>query len=268
MTTDTIEAPAEASPSAAVANPADVASPQTLPQGEQVEGQQQPAEGAAPEDPEAKARRVQDATQRRISRLVGERAQERARREQLEREHDSLRQRLSQYEQPAADPEPALRRALGPDDVRREAAALVEAQEFVKQCNAVVAKGRAAFPDFEASLATLATVTGPLLDERGQPEPLLSAVLDGADEPHKVLKHLAAHPDIAADLLDLSPRKQAARIALLERDLKAPARQPSAAPLPLTPVKAVADTDGEPDSNDTARWIAWRNKQERARRAR
>ena len=251
MTTETIDAPAEVSTSADIAQRPEAANPETLPEAQNT-ATDAPEGEPKPEDAATAARKVHDATQRRINRLVAERAQERAQRQLLE-------QRLAQFERRPADDEPqqqAQRRELGPDDIRREAASMVEAQRFVEQCNAVVAKGRAASPDFERQLASLSTITGPLLDDRGQAEPLLQAVLT-ADEPHKVLMHLAAHPDVAADLADMTPLQQARKLALIERDMKPPARQPSAAPAPLTPLRAAADTDGEPDASDVSRWNDW-----------
>lgn len=218
---------------------------------------QQPAkEGESEAD---KDRKAVAAMQRRVNRLTAEKYAERAQREQYERELQALRQG---GEPPQHEPQAPYTR----ETVEREAKALVEQQRFNDECNRLAADGRKAAPDFDAKLATLASVTGPLFDDRGRPEPLLQAVL-AAEAPAKVLLHLAAHPDIAAELVDLTPLQQARRLGRLESELSAP-KQTSSAPRPLEPVKAAAANSGEPDPADTSRWIAWRNKQERERRAR
>ena len=200
------------------------------------------------------------ATQRRINRLTAEKYQERAQREHLERELQQFRQ--SGEQQPQHEPQQPYSR----EQVAREAAAIVEQQRFNDQCNRLATEGRKAAPDFDAQLATLASVTGPLFDDKGRPEPLLQALL-ATDAPHKVMLHLAAHPDVAADLIDLTPLQQARRLGRIESELSAPSKT-SNAPRPIDPVKGSAASSGEPDPADTTRWIAWRNKQVSERRAR
>lgn len=213
----------------------------------------------AKEDTEAeKERKAIAAMQRRVNRLTAEKYAERAQREQYERELQQLRQGS---EQPSHEPQAPFTR----ETVEREARALMEQQRFNDECNRLATEGRKAAPDFDAKLATLASVTGPLFDDRGRPEPLLQAVL-ATDAPAKVMLHLAAHPDIAAELVDLTPLQQARRLGRIESELTAP-RKTSSAPRPLEPVKAAAASNGEPDPADVTRWIAWRNKQERERRA-
>lgn len=211
--------------------------------------------GTEPTDPpkdEGKAAR--EAMQRRINRLTSEKYQERAQREQLARELEQFRlQQPSESQQPQQQPIPR-------DLIEAEARRLAAEQSFTQQCNDIVTKGRAEAKDFDAKLTELASITGPLLNERGAPEPLLEALLT-TDAPHKVIAHLAAHPDLAAELVDLTPIKQARKLALIEQSMNAkPTRQPTAAPRPLEPVSAAVSAEAEPDPNDTARWIAWRNK--------
>lgn len=228
----------------------EAANPETL--------QQQPGTEPPPEPVKDEGKAAREAMQRRINRLTYDKARERIARETLEQELQQFRLQQqthdpqSQQQQPQ---QPQYSREL----IQQEAQRLNAEQKFVEQCNALVSKGRAESKDFDTKLTSLAGITGPLLNDQGRPEPILEALLS-TDAPYKVIAHLADHPDIAADLVELTPIQQARKLALIEHQMNAkPIRQPSSAPKPLEPVTASA-ASAEPDPADTERWIAWRNK--------
>jgi hypothetical protein len=236
---DTTPADVITTPSVPVASPEtdtpEVAAPET------------PASEPAPVKDEGKAAR--DAMQRRINTLTAEKYRERARAEAAERQ-------AQQAPRPAGE-QP---QQLPHDVIEREAARIAEERAFTQRCNDIAAKWKAESKTFATDMETLTSVAGPLVNDQGKPEPLLLAVMD-AEAPHKVLAHLAANPDLAATLADLTPLQQARQLALIEHEMSKPiTRQPANTPKPLEPV-STQSTGAEPDPADTERWIKWRNKQ-------
>lgn len=214
-------------------------------------------ETAAPAEPEkpkeSDAERIQRQTQRRIDKLVRERETARAEARQLREAQERAQQR-----QPEGQQE---QQRFDPRDVEQQARQIVERERFDGKCNDVFASAVKEFPGFEASYRAL-TEEVPMFED-GRPTPLIQAVLD-TDAPHKVLHHLAQNPDLAAELAEMSPIRQARRIGQLERDLDKPKATTSAAPKPLTPVKPTASKP-EVSADDTERWIEERNRQQYGR---
>lgn len=97
---------------------------------------------------------------------------------------------------------------------------------------------------------------------------LIEAAIE-LDDSSKVLAYLAKNPEEFDNVVELTPLKQAAYLGRLSAKLEGEKAQPtrSSAPAPITPVKGTATSD-EPDINDTARWIAWSNKQDARKRNR
>ena len=142
----------------------------------------------------------------------------------------------------------------------QKATELVDANDFNKQCNAAYEKGTAAHPDFQQKLGMLNTVSGGLMSRA-----LVDAALEtGVAE--DVLYELGSKPELAQEIVGLSPAKMAVRIAKLAGELgKAPPVKPaSGAPPPIIP-KLKGDSTVEPKLDDpnvpTADWMEMRNKQ-------
>lgn len=158
-------------------------------------------------------------------------------------------------------PTPRADAALIDDEVETRAESrareIAEVKAFNDQCNDVHAKGMKASKKFEQSFKAVVEEIGSPFDSRGKPTSVMSAIMD-ADEPHKLIIHLAVNPELAAELADLSPSKQIRKIAQLERDMVELPRKPSSAPKPITPVTG-GSSSTEPDPKDTARWISWEN---------
>lgn len=100
---------------------------------------------------------------------------------------------------------------------------------------------------------------------------MAEAIVD-SDQAGKLSMHLIAHPDEAARIATLSPARQAAEIGKLEAKLSTvPAKKPSNAPSPITPVGAKGSTAAtnlyDPKlANDAEAWIAARRAQKAAKR--
>ena len=97
--------------------------------------------------------------------------------------------------------------------------------------------------------------------------------INAADNPAKILHHLATHPEEAERIASLPMGQQAREIWKLDATLSAtkpPEKKPSAAPAPINPIGGGKSTPaGEmPDPNtDQKGWMAWRNSQVRAGKA-
>lgn len=98
---------------------------------------------------------------------------------------------------------------------------------------------------------------------------MAEAIVD-SDQAAKLSMHLVAHPDEASRIAALSPARQAAEIGKLEAKISAvPAKKPSNAPSPITPVgaKGSAVSTNLYDSKLSAEaWIAARRAQRAAKR--
>lgn len=194
------------------------------------------------------ADKAQKALQRRIDRLTREKYE-------LKAQNDQLRTPKQQADD--------NKEQLTEDDVETRAEArareIAELKQFNDQCNAVFDKGVKANKEFAKSFKELTEEIGAPFDAKGKPTSIMSAILD-ADEPHKLILHLADNPELAGELAALTPSRQIRRIAQIEREMGEEAKpKQSNAPKPVQPVKGSAGADKEPDPKDTARWIKWEN---------
>ena len=198
------------------------------------------AEQPKPEDdPRDKA--VKSLT-RRVDRITAARYQAEARAQQAAQDAEALRQRLAQYEQGEEQPQ---RQQADPVALARE---LVTLERITEKSNTVAKDGAKRFEGFNKALTVVTEEAGPLFmpvaPGIGRPTPLGEAILD-ADDPAAVLHHLGNHPDIAAELHDLTATQVARRIARLEIELsKANEPKQSNAPRPISPVKSAIKDDG------------------------
>lgn len=219
-------------------------------------------EGQEPAKEPSEADRALAAKQRRIDRLTRERYEERG---AMNARFAELEARLNAREQPS-DPVPS--QGLTQQDIERRATEIASAQRFNDRCNDIVARGQKSMGEEFTKAVSVLNEEGALFSQNSKPTPLLEAILD-SDAPEALIAHLGKNPDLAAELADLSPLRQAKRIGLLETEIANPkAREPSRAPKPLEPVKPVASSSDEPDINDTAKWIAWSNRQDAKKRKR
>lgn len=247
MSTETIVSPAEETqiPTAeTTTEPAAVDAPK-------VEAEQ-PQEPDESEDSKAVKR-----MQRRIDKRTADLYRERA-------EKDQLAQRLAQLEA-RLQPEQGND---APDSVPR-AEVLTKAQEIaqeiaqqdrIKESVGKVLSDGKGLRGFDAACNAVNEEL-PFYDDRGKPTPFLASVLE-FDAPAQLLHHLGTHPDLAAELADLSPIKRIRRLDAIERELTAKPAPPktSSAPKPLEPVKASAGSKDPADMTDKE-FAAWRRSQ-------
>lgn len=211
---------------------------------------QTPDSAESEQEREAKAIK---ALQRRIDKRTRDLYQERAQREQLERE-------LSQYRQQTAQEAPSLDvDAI----VSQRAQELVEQQSLQSKVQSVLNAGKS-LEGFDSAVNAAVEELG-LLDSRGRPTAALRVVLE-ADAPAEVLHYIGTNPDVAEKLSGLSPERLAYQIARLEGQIKASkAPKVSAAPKPLAPVKSAAISEELSSSLPVDEWMRRREKQLRER---
>lgn len=218
------------------------------------------AEPEKVEEPASKAeesaeQRALKAAQRRIDRLT--------------RDKYELRARLEQSASRQPGQEVAQEPRYTEQDIERVAAARIAAQQATERANSIASDGEKSFPDFGKKVRTVMEEL-PLFDAKGLPTPAMEAIYD-AERPAALLHYLGEHPDIAAELADLTPVRQARRIALIERDLPAPktadaAKTPSPvskAPAPLKPGRPSSTSVKSPGDMSDAEWAAWKEEQRR-----
>lgn len=215
--------------------------------------------------------------QRGIDRRTRQLAEERARREHLERQVADLTQRPNQRnnDTPESDSEPlTLTRQQLQEMVKAEASKLAPT---LKEQNAEIERRQGVVQSlaktwgqerFDELSSDLDDAFGGLSDSSGRPKPAIEAVFE-ADEPAKVIEYLADpdNADEAERIARMSAIQAGKAIARLEDKLKADATkakpQPSKQPAPLESLRGQGGSVKGPDPSDTKAWIAWRNEQER-----
>jgi hypothetical protein len=215
---------------------------------------QEPTAEPAQESPEEAHAKAIKRMERRIDKRTADVYRERAEKEQLA-------QRIAALEAKLTPDEDAPKPVVDPVALAREIAA---AERLDEKCNAIAAKGRKEFPDFADALAELSKEL-PLFDKRG-PTDVMKVVLE-ADNPPALLHYLGKNPDIASDLADLSPIQLTRRLDRIEREM-AVAPKTSAAPKPITPVKAVASESGLSAAKSDEDWARAREAELREKRIR
>lgn len=168
-------------------------------------------------------------------------------------ESDRVRQQAQTELQRARAAQPADPNA--PQDVNtlaeRRAQQMVAEQTYTADCNKTYEAGKAAFPTFDADMATLNSI--------GVSRGLIEAALE-AGNAHQALHNLAADPDEAMRIMGLSPARMGAALAKLAA---APAK-----PVPVTgapaPVRSINGGGGkgndDPDKMNMSEYSAWRAK--------
>lgn len=218
---------------------------------------QEPQEKTETEPVLSDAEKDARAKQRRIDRLTRNNYETRAEVEQLRK---TLEQMQQTGEQPSQDGQ--LTPQQIDDMVEKRTAERLNSQTFNQRTYTVDKELQktvgAGLPEFYDDLkqAGYAGTT------------LVQAAIE-LDDSAVVLAYLAKNPDEFDKVIELSPLKQAAALGKLSAKLESDKAKPtrSSAPTPITPVKGTATSD-EPDINDTARWIAWSNKQDARKRNR
>lgn len=126
-----------------------------------------------------------------------------------------------------------------------------ENESKVKAWNSQLEKARDEIEDFDEVCAeSEATVT-----------PAMSSAILESDKGALIAYFLAKNPAEAERISKLSPSKQAAAIVALEDKVAKPAKQPSKAPEPITPVGAKSEVEKDPSKMSDAEFAAYRRRQ-------
>jgi hypothetical protein len=185
---------------------------------------------------------------------------------ETERERDALRGQVEQLK--AAKPSQKL--GYTEEDVRVAAAKLAQDQAYAEATGKVLAEGRKTFPNFDASLQQLHTIS-PFMVQTPQgavpnmPQGFIEAVIE-LDKPEEVLNELAlpANHDEAARIMALPPSRQGVALARFASAM-APVKEISKTPAPgsLTVSGRARGTPTVYDAGKISKeeWFALRNKE-------
>lgn len=183
---------------------------------------------------------------RRIEKLVADRA--------------TLATEKARFETELAQAKAVKEDGKKPEEDPREIARQIREVERTSEALAKVMTEGKKFPNFEGSVAELVEEIGPQIDANGRPTALLTAVLD-SDRAAEVLKYLGDEPEVAIELSGLTAAQVGRRIARIEIELAAKAKpKTSAAPKPLSPVRAAAAVTVDEAKLTDAQWAAMRKK--------
>lgn len=149
------------------------------------------------------------------------------------------------------------------EEVERRASLKAEQTKFAETVStstkAMVAAGKAY--DGFAELAAEVSEDLPFLDSKGRPTPFILALYDSGkpELAAEVMVHLARNPEVRDELIGLSERQMARRLALIEASISKKPEKRSAAPKPIANLSGNSRGDPDPETNTRA-WIEARNK--------
>lgn len=159
----------------------------------------------------------------------------------------------------ATEPE----KTLTPDDVKREARAIVAQQNYDEQCNTAYGKGKEVYGDkWDKSVKRIADMGGVSVED-------MQSIL-ATDDPAKVLYELGSNPAEYQRIMELPEarrRNEMTKIALKEAPKTA--TKISKAPEPVDEVRTKSKVSTEPsDDDDDDTWYKKRAAQRAANRKR
>lgn len=187
-----------------------------------------PAQETPPETEQDSTEKALKRMERRINKRTADYHRERAEKEHLAQQLEQYRQQSTNDDGTQVDTADVQRL------VREEAKRLTQIEKLNEKANSIHAEGTKKFSDFEEAIKAV-NDEAPLFDKQG-PTPLMEAVFE-SDNPAAVLHYLGKNPDIAAELVDLTPAQLTRRLVRIESSIAKPEPRPSKAPQPLEPVK-------------------------------
>lgn len=213
-------------------------------------------EVAKPETEESEDSKALKRMQRRIDKRTADVYRERAQNEQLAQRLAELERRLQPTEPQAPDLEKVVQ-----TKAQTLAQEIAQQQKVTDSIGAVLKAGKT-LDNFDTACNAVAEEIPFYVN--GRPSAFLSSVLE-FDQPAQLLHHLGTHPDLAAELADLSPTRQVLKLGAIERELADKAKpKSSTAPKPLEPVRGSGGSKLEysPDMSDAA-YAKWREAQKK-----
>lgn len=138
---------------------------------------------------------------------------------------------------------------------REEAARRTTADSWSKK----IAQATAEMPDFEDVIAS---------SDVPMTQPMQQAIMESDIGP-RMAYYLAQNPDEAIKIAQMPPIKAIATLGRIEERLSSQqvAKKPTSAPPPISTVGSKASVSKDPDKMTTDEWLAWRNKQIKAKSA-
>jgi hypothetical protein len=195
------------------------------------------AEAPAPDGDTPKPEAIPPQLQKRLDTLTREKYEARRQVEELQQRFEQMQR----AQRPADDPEERAYQRYTAEQGQRA---------FNEACNAVAAKGREEFPDFDDAISTLIKVGYGQPNADGSPSPGFRAVEAIASLPdgHRVYRELASDLDNAVRILKLSPIAMAAELGRMSRVVE-PQSLPPAQPAPAVtrapePLRSIGGTSG------------------------
>lgn len=238
----------------------------------QEQTQATPQESANAETDEQKDEQARDEkgrfVQKRINELTRQRYDALRERDQLRQEYERLQAEVSQYRNPAPDPN------LDPHAyvqhlAREEARSLIEGerrsmaqQQEQQRFNSIAAEygSREAsyaesHPDYHEAAEAFVSIAGS--------NPQLAEVLMTSEHGPAVVHYLGQHLDEAVRIAQLPPHLAAVQVARIESRVSAPKPKPvTNAPSPVPTIGGGAASPAkDPDRMTPDEWLAWRRSQ-------
>lgn len=209
--------------------PAEEKPPQPPEEPPREEGPEPPPPSREAEEGEQPPRNFKD-FQQRLERERRQTWQARTEAQQYLTQLREFQQRFEQWQQQGQG-QPANQNANAREQAKAELRQEMAVDEFNRQCDAVYARGKAEFPDFDDAVqALLAVGVGSRAD-------FLAAVTQ-MPEPHKLYRQLASDLDNTARIMRLSPIGMSVELAKIALELtgKIPQIPVSRAPAPIKPI--------------------------------
>jgi hypothetical protein len=116
-------------------------------------------------------------------------------------------------------------------DIQARASEIAAQTEFNRRANAVAEAGKSQFPDFLDKMAKIREQVDPNdLAEQNRFVQMVAATMEAGDAAARILYELGSNPDLATEVMKLSPVQQGMRIAKMAEKKGDP--EPSGAPKP------------------------------------
>jgi hypothetical protein len=210
------------------------------------------------EEPEHEGKKPTRA-EKRIAELTREKYEARNRADQAAKEAQELRATLEYMAQVGGEDQGEQGYYQDPAQIQyliqQQAIQMQQEQVFNNQCNKVYAEGKKEFANFDEAVGNLQMV--------GMNREFLD-VVSTSDVGHKILNYLGNDLEKAEEIANMHPMQMARELTRLEAKFSSKTKQLSKAPAPIKPLSTTGSS-GNVSADNTAAWIAQRNKQKLGR---
>ena len=210
------------------------------------------------EEPEHESKKPTRA-EKRIAELTREKYEARSRAEQASREAQELRATIEYLSQQGGAEQGEQGQYQDPAQIqqliRQEAIQLQQEQAFNAQCNKIYSEGKKEFSNFDEAVENLQMV--------GMNREFLD-VVSTSEVGHKILNYLGNDLEKAEQIANMHPIQMVRELTKLEAKFSSKTKPISKAPAPIRPLSTTGSS-GDVSADNTAAWIAQRNKQKLGR---